>query len=622
MHSPDTINAPADPDTLGSRPLFARIEFYIPLIVIAGVALAVLLYAEGLFRLGTIADPRGENKLAIAIAAPDTPEVVLYASPTTARYLATVGGSQEILLARWRHFLTQTRRPFREVRDPAQLNSLGTPVVIVPTALALTDAEEAALRAHQQRGGSLLATGAFGARDGRGEWTQWQAMGRLFQVRVTGEVPADSEARFLVTLGETPVTRNLPAGSRIWLGRPAEAPLRLAGGKPAARLLDWARTPDKSGAGVVYGDTGGARWVLFGYSENAWDFSPTDLNIVAADTLDWLQRRPAAHIGAWPDGLRAAQIVEMDTEEGLVNAAQLASMLDLLKMRGTFYLLSSQAALFPDVVRHIAANHEIGFHGDVHTEFKGLSASAQKTRLAAMRQQLAGVLPAGEAATGFRPPHESYDATTEQVLQAMGFRHHAVDPNRSDHRLPLFAKANSAPPEADLVVLPRTQRDDLNLLHGDGPELGQTVALMKGELQGTIEQGALGLLSVHSQNFHEDALINKAVAPWLMTLADKRREVWIATSGEVAAWWRKRERLGVSVASYGKRYELEISNRGTQAVEGATVMVFHPDRGGVRLSATKAWMPEATVLPVDAYRSRIVLGRLRPGNYAYHLTFE
>lgn len=622
MMHPPPVEAPADPDLQERKPFFARVEFYLPLIFIGGLALAVLLYAEGLFRLGAIADPQGENNLAAILAAPEAPEVLLYASPTTARYLEAVGGRQDVLLAKWREFLGTNQRAFREVNDPAQLERAAPGVVIVPTALALSATELAALRAHQARGGAILASGAFGAQDARGEWNHWQAMQSLFGMRVKGEVAADSDARFLVTLGESPITHHLPAGSRIWLGRSAEAPLRLEGGRPAARLLDWARTPGEGGAGIAYGDVNGARWVLLGYSENTWDFNPTALQVIAATALDWLQRRPAALISAWPAGYQAAQIVEMDAEESLDNAAHLASMLELLKMRGTFYLLSSEAARHPEIVRRIAPGHELAYHGDVHVAFKGQPAAEQRARLTAMQRQLEEVLGKPIDAPGFRPPLESYDASTEAALQALGFRHHAVDGGSVEHRLPFFARANAAPVADDLVVLPRTQFDDFNLLHATGQDLDRISAMMKAELQGTIEQGALGLLSVHSHHFQEDGLIPRAVAPWLLTLADKRGKVWVATGGEVADWWRKREHLRANLSTYGKRYEIEISNHGPSAVEGAAVTVLHPDRGTIRLTPTKAWMPEATVQVVDPYRTRIVLGRLRPGNYAYHLTFE
>ena len=55
--------------------------------------------------------------------------------------------------------------------------------------------------------------------------------------------------------------------------------------------------------------------------------------------------------------------------------------------------------------------------------------------------------PAG-AGRGFRAPTESYDETTEALLVAMGFEHHAADPQRSEDRLPLLVWPATATPAA------------------------------------------------------------------------------------------------------------------------------------------------------------------------------
>jgi hypothetical protein len=239
-----------------------------------------------------------------------------------------------------------------------------------------------------------------------------------------------------------------------------------------------------------------------------------------------------------------------------------------------------------------------------------------------MQQTLQTALRPTDRITGFRAPGESYDAPTEQVLQAAGFRYHAVDPSRSDARLPVFAKANRAAPVDDVVVLPRTQRDDIVYLTNKDATLNDVVNTMRGELGLVVEQGALGMLSVHSRNFAREGVMAQAVPAYLFALAELRPRVWLATGNEVADWWRRRANMRVDLNVIGKRYELEVSNVGEQPVEGATAIIYHPRAANVVISPTKAWMPEAKVTRVDEVSSRIVFGPVGKGDYAYKLVFE
>src|SRR6185436_18940795 len=131
------------------------------------------------------------------IDAPPEP-VVLYSSPSTKAFLAKVSGSQEVLLSHWRAYFKEHKRAFREVADPAALSQVGNAVIVVPSATALNNEERKALVEHHRKGGSILATGPFGARDGAGEWVGWGLMLQLFGARVGDEVETGSEKNFLV----------------------------------------------------------------------------------------------------------------------------------------------------------------------------------------------------------------------------------------------------------------------------------------------------------------------------------------------------------------------------------------------------------------------------------------
>ena len=601
-------------------PVYLRVELYIPLILIAGISLAVLLYAQGMIGAGWQINPK-TTSVTGAFGDAEHP-VVLYVSPTTKAYLATVSGNQDVLVKPWREYFKAHKRAFKEIGEPTELSAHKNAVFVVPSAVSLNDVERKVLTEHHKNGGSILASGPFGARDGSGTWVGWGLMQALFGTRILDELDPAAEKNFLVMAGNTPITAGFPNGSRFWVGKSPEKALRYEGGIPAARFLDWARTPDGKGPSVVYGEKDKARFVLYGFSENAWDAAPTPMRTLSEGAIDWLQRTPKAVLSAWPSGFRAAHMITMNVDEPVENMTNLASALDSLKMRGTFFVVADAAAKSPGSMKTLSAAHEIAYHGDGYKGFKDQAKADQAQRVKDMQQRLAASLRPDDRITGFRAPGESYDAKTEQVLQAAGFRYHAVDPNRSDARLPLFAKANNKPAVDDIVVLPRTQRDDIVFLQAQDAGLNEIIATMKGELGIVLEEGALGMLSVHSRNFAKDSVMSQAVPAYLLSLAELKQQVWFPTGTEVADWWRKRDNVRVALNTVGKRYELEVSNVGDTNVEGATILIFHPHPASVTVTATKAWMPEATVRKLDDTRSQVIFGALGKGHFGYTLVFE
>jgi len=145
---------------------------------------------------------------------------------------------------------------------------------------------------------------------------------------------------------------------------------------------------------------------------------------------------------------------------------------------------------------------------------------------------------------------------------------------------------------------------------------------MRGELNLAIEEGALGMLSIHSRNYARDGPMAQAVSSYLLSLAEKRSRVWLATGTEVSDWWRNRENLHVALNPTGKRYELEVSNTAETAVDGATAIVYQPRGSTVIVTPTKAWQPEVTVRRIDETSSVVILGPIAKGHYAYKLVFE
>jgi peptidoglycan/xylan/chitin deacetylase (PgdA/CDA1 family) len=598
---------------------------YLHLLVIVGLAAPILVYLGIMQTLGWRAPVMGMRG-ALGYVSSASGTVLLYASPQTRSYLQGIGGNYEVLLTPWRNYLSQRDWTFKEIQDTSVLKKYSNGVLILPSALALGKEERADIMAFHAAGGAILTTWATGTRAGSGDWEGWEFL-RDLGTTAHGEIAPSAEANHLILTGESPLSRTLSAGQRVFMSKTAEPILRLKGEASAARLMNWARVTDsdrRAEGAVVYTDASPTvgRVVSFAFAESTWESHPLPIFPLFDDTIAWLQREPAVTLAAWPQGKQAAQVIEMDTEQGFANATAFAAQARAAQFPASFYILTSVAKQFPDVLRALAREFDIGYHGDIHVSFKGQPLSEQGKRLQDMRAELTSILPKAPALTGFRAPTEGYDATTELLLQKNGFRHHVADPNRTDGRLPLIAKQDGVPLDQALIVLPRTQRDDLNL-HWEKLTPEQTVQALIDDADQAFETGSLGLLSIHSQNFGPDSALTRALPDLLAHLKTLGRPLWMASASDVAQWWRERERVRLSSNFTGKRLEISLTITGDKPVKGAALTVMLPHKGPLPvISSTKIGGVLPAVLKIDDYRAALVFDSLAPGNYFYQATFE
>ena len=595
-----------------------------PSLLVLGLALPVLSYVFMMVNLGWRDPVLGRNSGAPPVVSEGS--VYLYRSPATERYFASVGGDYAVLLNPWRAYFSTRGKTFREIDNLADVPDKAGNVLVLPSAVALGSEERSRIAGFQNAGGGVVATWASGSRDGAGEWQGWAFMQEL-GVYVLGEIPSQSDDRQLTITGETPITLNMTPGQRVWMSRTSEPLLRFRGEAVAARFTNWTRTaPDerKEEGAIVFTERRNSRTVAFAFSESVWAAAPTATYELIDNSLAWLQRQPGIALANWPGGHRAAQIVEMDTEQDFQNGRQLVSMLAQARIPATFFVLTSLAAQYAEDLRVYARDYEIAYHGDTHVSFKDQPAPEQERRIQVMKSQLASVAPdAATRAIGFRAPFEGYDATTERILQRNGIRYHVADPSRSDGQLPIFARMQDVAQEDELLVIPRTQRDDFNLLsQANTPD--PLLRLLLADLNETVRLGSLGLLSVHSQNFAPGSPLSVAMPVYLADVASKARSglLWAASGAQVDAWWRDRRRFTVTGVLRGHRLEMDVTVKGERPVEGASVVVMLPyRRATASVRNTKVGEPQPVVRPIDDFRSQFVFTSLKPGNYAYQINF-
>lgn len=547
----------------------------------------------------------------------------VYRSATTEQYFKSQNQSYDQMTKRWNPYLKKFGEYVKRL-SRKELQMLVPPgVLILPTAVALDTQERAAISRFVALGGSLLGSGLVGTRDAQGQFTGLDFLHSTFHVQSHGFFQ-ENEDTFFMPFGDGPVTWPIPAARRMPIMNAKDSLLRISAPHEAAVAMDWARTMHSGPHAVMaFEEKGKSRLAYFSPPDNAWPNS-SDASLLLDATLAWLRREPQAYKAAWPQGYVASHLMEMDTEDQFYSAPSFAKHLESEGFKGTFYSLTSEAARVPDVVRDlIKRGHEIAYHADVHFGFKGDSVGEQELRIRFMKQQMQGILgERAKEATGFRAPTESYDASTEKLLRKHGLLHHAADESANEDRLPFFSVSESGVPSNQaLIVLPRTQLDDVNFT-AMKLNPAQVNTILNYDLDLTVRSGAFGLLSVHSQNYVEGGLMLRSMGDYIRKVATYRDRLWVARGDEITRWWRQREAVQVDHQWIEHGLQVSVKNANPGPVAGLTVFVTLP---GKNASLRAAVTPKTTVLrikPVDAFRAALIFDNLPPGDTQLRVSFR
>lgn len=553
--------------------------------------------------------------------------IYLYRSALTAQFVQPGDASHNDAVAIWQKYLRKYRKDFQLVDRAQLLAKLKPGVLVLPSTHVLDSVERDAIKNFAAAGGSLLATGATGSRDVTNQFVGYGFLDSLFKVKVRGTYKAGNEW-FMMPFGDGPITWSLPAGRRMYIGDDLRGILRIESDNLAAVLMNWMRAKDDAGpnGAIAFHESDSHRGVFFAFPEGAMGFhSPAEISQLLDNVIAWLRREPKLFKSAWPDGYIAAHLMEMDTEDKFFSAPHFADHLEKIGVRGTFYCLTSEAIKYPQIVKDLLARgHEIAYHADTHVGFKGEDPATQDKRMRAMKKQMQSIL--GDSlgvATGFRAPTEGYDTITEVLLRKHGILHHAADPSSHEDRLPFFSASEpGVGPEQALVVLPRTQYDDVNFKRF-GYSVAQVQETMTYDLDLIVKGGAFGLLSVHTQNYVDGGLMKDSMSKYVDTVASYKDRLWIARGDQIASWWRKRHRVTVkqSAAKTGSM-ALQISVKSPGDVDGLTVFVTNPARNRLPLIlAIGEKTVHVQIKQVDSYRTALIFGKLAVGEYHYAVRF-
>jgi hypothetical protein len=558
-------------------------------------------------------------------------EVHLYASPATQTYFASGGLDAKANQRVWESFLRKYKIPFKSINSAERLEGLTSGVLLLPSSVVLTQREKQAVLNFRAKGGSVLASWLTGVRGENADWLGFDFMERALGVKVVGSTQADNDENFMMPHGDSPVTHRLPAGQRIWTERPKEwYPLRLSGSNPAAHMMNWSRnfSVGKQTASVVFDEhrqqTGAmSRSVVLGFPERLWLAADRKLlDTMTYDVLEWLLRRPSAYVSAWPHPYTSAFVLTVDATDIIGgNDIAFAKSFEDIGGRATYFTLSELAPMSASLLKTFQdRGHELGYLGDKFDGFKGQAPAKQAKRLDDMRKDFkdAGLNLAADA--GFHSPMDSYDKTTEKLLEERQFGHYIAFMDATDARLPFLASSDLTmiPPAKATVILPRTQRGPEDSIEGIAPE--DAVPTFLGELDLAEKMAGLSVVRMPNQSF----LTSEQWDEIIQNLKIRRDRMWLATSGQVADWWRERERVAVKLDASSTALQLNVSVKGgTPLKHAVTVWINLPEFGALLRASTNGQAgPAVKIAAVDAWRAAVILTGLAPGSYSWQLHFD
>jgi peptidoglycan/xylan/chitin deacetylase (PgdA/CDA1 family) len=494
-------------------------------------------------------------------------------------------GEYDAAVRRWRELLTGVGV---QLVAPEKAD-----VLIAPQAVCLGPIQRRVIQAHLARGGGLVTTGAVGAFDGVCKPLPDTLVASLLGIGHGAIRPAprrENDAHYAVLLGESVLGAHMPPGARIEFNPNGQIVFL----SPAREMLysDFLRNPMNAGrpffdAAALRAAVGPGRVVAFG-------FSPTDLvgewsldigRIVVSNALQWAAGHTVFQLAPWPDGKKSAAVMAIDVEADYQNARDALDALKDYKLPGTAFIVGDLAEADPETTRRLVSSMEIGTHTQRHLPLDTLTDLGQADELANSKRVAERL--SGRPVSGFRPPEERFTPATLQIWADLGGRYVFASNNgraAGPEILPLLPDS--------IVLLGRVSEDDYEILSRenirDRAKMSHLLVQQVGE--------SVAYRGLYMFSYHSHMMSQKELTPVLQELAQKllrTPEVWAATAGQVAEWWRGRAAVHMVTADDGRTATL--TNTGPREFTGGVLVLDAPD-GGRRFVRLPALAPGGTAL--------------------------
>lgn len=525
----------------------------------------------------------------------------------------------------WEIVLNQAGIGFRTVADEDFSPAVGSTadVVVLPSAVCLSDAERAAVKALAQKGVGIVASGAVGARNADCAWKGWGTLSAMTGLKNLDAVTLHEEG-FAGLRGGQFYSASVPAGYRLKV--PAQELIFGTSRLPDIFWSDGRLRPARgdSADAVAIGTHGtyeSARIVWFGFKETLPGSSSKDqraaLDQYLSSAVRWAGRQPLAVLGNWPEHRKAAAMFA-ETVQDVDAARDAADLLRNEKIPATYFVGAAQAKGSPAALRLLRASGEIASSGDTESAFAAQDVDRQKARLQLAKTSLEQL--GSPRVQGFDPPQQVWDEGTVTALQQAGYSYYF------DH-----SSFESAVP--DMMVMPQPKR----LLPEDPVEVARIGAMAGSDIEvishyrGPLPWGddlADGFLQdykmaeylggVYTLFFRSDLLGAPKNLHILQSLVRqiKNERAWIASGEDLTAWWAQRDKVRVETQVISPtRIRLSVTNRGDKPVLDSSVYLYLPRKPkSVRLQPAllSRVLPETELLTGADPVLRLDFARLSP----------
>jgi hypothetical protein len=487
----------------------------------------------------------------------------------------------------WENSLQEVGIPYRLISDKdlgAKLDGWAS-VLVLPSAICLSDAERNNIRSFLEEGNGVIASGGIGARDAKCTWRGWSYLTELTGLKSPNATNLTGPS-FASFRGQQFFSEEIPGGYGLEI--PKQELVTGSTASPDAVWTDWHLSPigtdSVTDATVaLHGVRRKGRFVWYGFKETLPDERKTERQILdkyMISAVRWTGRQPLAFLTTWPQTKQAAVMVAEEVQGDCRSGIPSATLLSKEHVPATFFCQSSMAPVGAKTIGYLQSAGELGSAGDTDEPLAKQDVARQGQRLANSRVQLekASLGPV----FGFDPPQNQWDDATVVALKNASYSYY-LDQYGAGRGVPEFIDLSTRrwllEQPKQIARIRSTAPGDFEVIAGyQGPTpYGDDLANLF--LQSFRRNLYLGVL--HTLVMRSDLLAAPENLHVLQQVVEtmKAEPVWFASGEALTRWWTKRESVRVETRMVNlRRIRLAVTNRGADSLENATVYLHLPYR--------------------------------------------
>lgn len=617
-----------DPREFASRPAYRKVGVYLLGLAISLLSVSILVYSLMMQGIGWPVDANEAGANKNLEWGRSKAHIQLYVAEGTQQYFDKAGGSYQNLLSPWQNYFRQKDQTYHLISQPEQIQFTPDSILVLPSAVALSESELQAIWNFYQRGGSLFLSWATGTRHADGSWRSWDFLEKVSNSKFIEEYKIDSPWRSLFLRGESPLTHELDSGQKVWLGNTNETFLRLRSLESDAWFLNKSATSLQhaafADAAIIHTEStsGLGRVAVFCFPETTWEYQPHLISKILDGTFDWLSRRPILKRSLWPMGREAAEIVLVDvTRSAAADAVRIRDFLGQRTIPAT-YVVNDSFLTDPVWNQPVAPHIRFETLRTLNTANHEGPAAASSAPSLVLTRAPAQVQDAAESVSwGIHTGTLPSKVLGPQQLFAAGYRHQINKSAELNSRQPQFAILEKNILGDRFVIIPDGQ-ESVATITGSSTSEAEQLSQLNLELRLTRESSSLGLLKLRAEDFNPKGMPANSIIRHLESMKDQEQVVWLATSNDVSRWWKRREQFKLKARHTSVRIDFDMTILGNDVFEGASLVLQLPQKGRMpRVKGQKIGSPEPRVSLRTPYVAVISFDPLRPGNYSYTATF-